>query len=211
MTETQDQLRARLKQGADELGVSLDASQTVLLIDFLALLERWNRRVNLTAIRDPADMVAGHLLDSLAILPHLQGARVADVGAGGGLPGIPLAIANQSLGVLLIDSVAKKTRFLTEAIGRLGLENAAVWRGRAEDYRPSAAFDTVTARAVAALPDLVRMAGHLVAPGGALLAMKGRRPDDEIAALPDAWTAEIVRLDVPGLDKERHLVRLTLG
>ena len=208
-TDVTAELRSPLVSGAERLGIELDQNQTGRLIEFVALLERWNRRFNLTAIREPEAMIAGHLLDSLSVLPHLRGPRVADVGSGAGLPGLPLAVAEPALEVLLIDSNGKKVRFMNEAVRHLGLENVAVRRGRVEDYRPTAPFDTVVIRAVAALPKLVRLAGHLVAPSGAMLAQKGRYPGQELDALPKDWRAEVIELDVPGIDKERHLVLLT--
>src|SRR5690606_19852668 len=157
--------------------------------------------------REPRQMVTLHLLDSLAIAPHTAGiARLADLGTGPGLPGIPLAIARPDLQVTLVESNGKKARFLREAVRQLGLGNARVAESRAEALDEPGAHDAITARALATLAQIVAVGGHLVAPGGRLLAMKGQRPDAELAALPPDWRLQAVhRLQVPGLDAERHL------
>jgi 16S rRNA (guanine527-N7)-methyltransferase len=177
------------------------------LLAYLDLLARWNRTYNLTAVRDPREMVTRHLLDSLAMQPCLAGiATLADLGTGPGLPGIPLAIATPALRVTLVESNGKKARFLREAVRTLGLANAEVAESRIEALDRPGAFDAITARALATLPQILEFGGHLLAPGGKLLAMKGARPDEEIAALPPGWRLETLhRLAVPGLDGERHL------
>ena len=197
---------AVLDAGLSALG--LDPALAGPLRAYLALLARWNRTYNLTAIRDPAEMVTLHLLDSLAMHAHVQGVqRLADLGTGAGLPGIPLAIARPGLEVTLVESNGKKARFLREAVRSLGLGNARVAESRAEAVDMPGAFDAITARAMATLADILAVGGHLLAPGGRLLAMKGARPDAEIAALPAGWRLEAVHpLAVPGLDAERHLV-----
>jgi len=207
MTETSvDPLRAPLETGLAELG--LDAALADPLLAYLALLQRWNATYNLTAIRDPQQMVVLHLLDSLAMAPHVAGlASLADLGTGPGLPGIPLAIAHPGLQVTLVESNGKKARFLREAVRQLRLGNARVAESRAEALDEPGAHAAITARALATLPDIVAVGGHLLAPGGRLLAMKGVRPDEEIAALPAGWRVEAVHpLRVPGLAAERHLV-----
>lgn len=175
---------------------------------YLALLERWNRTYNLTAIRDPGEMVTLHLLDSLSMAAHVRGvARLADLGTGAGLPGIPLAIALPALQVTLVESNGKKARFLREAVRSLGLDNARVSESRAEAVDMPGAFDAITARAMATVGDILAVGGHLLEPGGRLLAMKGARPDAEVAALPAGWRVEAIHpLAVPGLAAERHLV-----
>ena len=210
MTAVSDGLRNELDTGLAALG--LEAALASPLLAYLALLERWNRIYNLTAIRDPHEMIGKHLLDSLAMLPALEQCGVgdgalADLGTGAGLPGIPLAIARPGLQVTLVESNGKKARFLREALRTLHLGNARVAESRIEALEEPAAYDAITARALATLPLIVELGGHLLKPEGKLLAMKGARPDSEIAALPAGWTVESVHaLTVPGLNAERHLV-----
>ena len=177
------------------------------LLAYLDLLARWNRTYNLTAVRDPREMVSRHLLDSLAMEPFLDGIdSLADLGTGPGLPGIPLAIARPGLRVTLVEANGKKARFLREAVRTLGLANAEVAESRIESLDRPGTFDAITARALATLPQILAFGGHLLAPGGKLLAMKGARPDEEIAALPRGWRLETLhKLTVPGLEGERHL------
>lgn len=200
----------RLAAGLATLGVSLDAGEQERLLTYLALLVKWNKAYNLTAVRDPLEMVTKHLLDSLALLPHLPPAgRLLDVGSGAGLPGIPLAIAAPRSGVTLLDASGKKTRFLFQAKGELGLCNLSVIHSRVEQYRPERLFDTVTARAFASLAELYQGTARLLAPGGSLLAMKGEYPERELAALPPGVEVrEVIALTVPGLSAQRHLVRI---
>lgn len=188
--------------------LQLDAALAPPLLDYLALLQRWNRAYNLTAIRDPDEMVRKHLLDSLALHAHLDGiATLADLGTGAGLPGIPLALARPDLQVTLVESNGKKARFLREAVRTLGLRNAHVAESRIEAFAAPAPFDAITARALATLPQILVLGGHLLAPDGRLLAMKGSMPHDEIAALPSAWRVQrMLPLRVPGVDGERHLI-----
>ncbi|MEN1956158.1 16S rRNA (guanine(527)-N(7))-methyltransferase RsmG [Luteimonas changyuni] len=195
-----------LDTGLAELG--LDPALAAPLRRYLDLLARWNRTYNLTAIRDPREMVTLHLLDSLSMHAHVRDiASLADLGAGAGLPGIPLAIALPALQVTLVESNGKKARFLREAVRTLGLANAQVAESRAEAVDMPGAFDAITARAMASLADILAVGGHLLAPGGRLLAMKGARPEAELAALPAGWQVEAVHpLAVPGLAAERHLV-----
>jgi 16S rRNA (guanine527-N7)-methyltransferase len=199
-------LRAELGAGLAALG--LDTVLAVPLLDYLALLARWNRTYNLTAIRDPREMVARHLLDSLAMHPYVRGiGTLADLGSGAGLPGIPLAIAVPGLAVTLVESNGKKARFLREAVRTLRLRNARVAEVRAENFDEPGMFDAITARALATLAELLAAGAHLLGEGGRLLAMKAAHPHDEITALPPGWRVEAVHpLAVPGLDAERHLV-----
>ncbi len=206
----------RLAAGLAVLGVNATDSQQSQLLEYLSLLERWNASFNLTAVRDPLQMVDRHLLDSLSILEFVpaDGSRVVDVGTGGGLPGVPLAIMRPENHFDLLDSNGKKTRFLFQVKTALGLDNMAVRHERAEAWNPDAAFELVLSRAFASLPDMVRSCAHLCAPGGRLLAMKGQLPEQELAELetldrPVSVTA-IHKLDVPGLEEERHLVELRL-
>lgn len=204
-----DLLVRRLAEGLAALPLALDTRATHRLLDYLQLLAKWNTAFNLTAIRDPEEMVTRHLLDSLAILPWLQGPRVLDVGSGAGLPGIPLAIARPDLAFTLLDANAKKTRFITQAVGELGLKNVEVVQNRAENYRPSATFDTLVSRAFASIADMLAATRHLCAPHGRFLAMKGVYPEEELAAVPAEMATETVALRVPGLAAARHLVILT--
>ena len=203
-----DTLRTELDAGLRELG--LDPALATPLLAYLALLARWNQTYNLTAIRDPHQMLAKHLLDSLAMHAYLDGIEhLADLGTGPGLPGIPLAIARPNLQVTLVESNGKKARFLREAVRQLKLGNANVAETRIEAFHPPARFDAITARALASLPLIIELGGHLLAPQGRLLAMKGVRPEDEIAALPAGWQLLAVHpLRVPGLAAIRHLVEI---
>ena len=200
-------LRQRLDDGLATLG--LDHALAEPLLAYLALLLRWNRTYNLTAIRDPDEMVVRHLLDSLAMHPFVQPGALADLGTGPGLPGIPLAIVRPDLQVTLVESNGKKARFLREAVRQLRLGNARVLEARAEAVAEPGAYAQITARALDTLAGILEVGGHLLAPRGRLLAMKGVNPVEEIAALPAAWTALAVHpLAVPGLDAERHLVEV---
>jgi 16S rRNA (guanine527-N7)-methyltransferase len=200
---------ALLDAGAAAAGISLGDGQRRSLLALLAELQSWNRRFNLTAIREPRDMVVKHLLDSLSIEPWLHGARVADVGTGAGFPGLPLAVMNPGRRFTLIEATTKKARFVEHAAAAVGLDNVEIVNARAEHYRPDAPFDTVVCRAVGKLADFVSVAGHLCAAGGRLLAMKGRHPADELRSLPRGWrVAGVHPLAVPGLAAERHLVEL---
>ncbi len=200
---------ARLTAGLRGLGLALAPGQVAALGTLLDELADWNTRVNLTAIRDPAEAVDKHLLDSLAVLGQLRGLAVADVGSGAGFPGLPLAIADPDRRFTLVESTVKKAKFLLHAAARLELPNVEVVPLRAESYRPPRPFDSVIARALGTLSEFVRVAGHLAGPGGRLLAMKGKVPEAEIRELPAAWKAVAVHpVSVPGLDAERCLVEL---
>ncbi|HDS0922660.1 TPA: 16S rRNA (guanine(527)-N(7))-methyltransferase RsmG [Stenotrophomonas maltophilia] len=194
-----------LERGLAAMG--MDAALAPPLLTYLALLDRWNRTYNLTAIRDPMEMVTRHLLDSLAMQPYLEQGTLADLGTGPGLPGIPLAIARPQLQVTLVESNGKKARFMREAVRQLGLTNARVAESRAEALAEPGAYDNLTARAMDTLAGIIAVGGHLLRPGGRLLAMKGVHPHDEIAQLPAGWQVEqVLPLHVPGLTGERHLV-----
>ena|SRR5579859_2556851 len=201
--------RRLLAPGVKALGLKLPAGAEAALLAYVELLLRWNQAYNLTAVRDPAEMVSKHLLDSLTILSFVAGPDLADVGTGAGLPGIPLALARPDLKFTLIDSNGKKTRFVTQATAELQLSNVTVVQARTEDWQPAAPFDQVVSRAFASLGDFARLAGGLAAPGGRLLAMKGADPRDEMAALPAGFRVlKVHPLKVPGLDAERCLVEL---
>ena len=202
-------LQTQLAAGIAALGLALPEGAEAELLAYLALLDKWNRVYNLTAVRDTERMVSHHLLDSLAAVPFFGGEAVLDVGSGGGLPGIPLAIARPELQVTLIDSIAKKTAFLLQAKAELGLANLNVVTSRVEDFRPSTRFDIITSRAFSDLKEFVTLTRHLLKPGGHWLAMKGLMPHEEIASLPD-WVKVSAdhALLVPGLEANRHLIVL---
>ncbi|MFH1870888.1 MAG: 16S rRNA (guanine(527)-N(7))-methyltransferase RsmG [Pseudomonadota bacterium] len=206
-------LAAVLREGLAGLGLDLPAAVQARLLAYVALLKKWNATYNLTAIRDEGEMVTQHLLDSLSVLPALQelalvGRRWADIGSGAGLPGIPLAIVRPDLDMTLVETVTKKSAFQRQAKIELGLANLAVVNRRVEEL-PGGGFDAVISRAFAELADFVRLAGHLPAPDGRLYAMKGLLPEDEISRLPQAWAVvDCIRLSVPGLDAQRHLIIL---
>jgi len=175
----------QLRVGLQRLGIALDDGQIDRLTTYLGLLEKWNRAFNLTAVRDPEHMVERHLLDSLAVLPYVRGARVADIGSGGGLPGIPLAVALPETAFVLVDTNGKKTRFLTQVKLELGLDNVNVVQSRVEQFRPDQLFDTVISRAFATLSDFWRGSAHLLKPTGRMLAMKAREPVEEMRELTE--------------------------
>jgi 16S rRNA (guanine527-N7)-methyltransferase len=201
-----DPAQARLEQGALELGLALPGETLARALAYLDLLQKWNRSFNLTAVREREAMVTHHLLDSLAIAPYVAGPRVLDLGAGAGLPGIPLALVLPELQFVLLDSNRKKTRFLVQAVAELGLANVEVVAARAEDYRPGTAFDTITARALAEIPQMITWSAPLLRAGGRYLFMKGVFPREELASLPAGFRLEeVVRLRVPGLSAQRHL------
>ena len=196
-----------LSSGLAEMGLVLPESAQQQLLAFSDLLLKWNKTYNLTALRDPAQVVSHHLLDSLVVLPYVTEAALLDVGSGGGLPGIPLAIARPALSVRMVDTVQKKTTFLQQAAIQLGLKNVAVDHARVENLQGQ--YAQISSRAFAELKLFVDLTRHLLAPDGRWLAMKGVRPDDEIAALPaDVVVEQIISLHVPGLDAERHLIIL---
>ncbi|HJV86681.1 MAG TPA: 16S rRNA (guanine(527)-N(7))-methyltransferase RsmG [Noviherbaspirillum sp.] len=202
-----------LIEGVRALSLDLNDAQFAQLMDYLALLAKWNAVYNLTAVRDPAQMVTQHLLDSLAAVPAFAGAKnVLDVGAGGGLPGIALAIARPDMQVSMIDTVHKKTAFLTQVKAELGLANVTVHTMRVEQLRVPEKFDVITSRAFAELGDFVNWSGHLLKEGGRFIAMKGVLPKEEILRLPAGWkVTQVQALDVPGLNAERHLIFIEAG
>jgi 16S rRNA (guanine527-N7)-methyltransferase len=202
-------VESQLAAGIAALGLVLPDGAETKLLAYLALLEKWNRVYNLTAVRDTERMVSHHLLDSLAAVPYFQGRAVLDVGSGGGLPGIPLAIVRPELKVTLIDSIAKKTAFLLQVKAELGLANLNVVTSRVEDYRPEMRFDVITSRAFSDLKEFATLTRHLLTPAGCWLAMKGLMPHEEIASLPDWVKVSANRaLAVPGLQANRHLIVL---
>ncbi len=206
-----DQLFASITAGLDSLQRDLPDGAIAKLAQLLTELERWNRRVNLTAIRDLETMVSGHILDSLTVRPLLEGRRVIDVGTGAGFPGLPLAIAEPQIEFGLLDSNGKKISFVQHVIGELGLSNASAIRARAEDYAPAERFDTVIARALASIPKLLQLAGHLIREDGVLLALKGKHPAAELESIEEipGWKYVVTDVTVPGLETHaRHVVCL---
>jgi 16S rRNA (guanine527-N7)-methyltransferase len=204
-------IEQQLHQGITELGLEPPADAESKLLQYLQLLAKWNQAYNLTAVRDPHDMVTRHLLDSLAVLPYLRGPRVLDIGTGPGLPGIPLAITRPDCSFTLLDANAKKTRFVTQAVGELGLKNVDVVQSRVENYRPEQKFDTLVSRAFSSIADMLTNTRHLCAQHGQFLAMKGVYPEEELAAIPTEFVvSEVVDLKVPRLPAARHLVIITL-
>lgn len=200
---------AALARGLEELGLSMPNAAEEKLLAYRQLLEKWNRTYNLTAIRDPLEMVTHHLLDSLAALPHVGArgsVRLADVGSGSGAPGIPLAIARPDWFVALNDASEKKAAFLRQAAIELRLENVVVQEGRVEGWKPAELFTVVISRAFADLEKFVRACRHLLAEGGELVSMKGLYPSTELARAPAGWTHRVVALAVPMLNAERHLI-----
>jgi 16S rRNA (guanine527-N7)-methyltransferase len=206
---TRDEELQAVVAGAAEMGLALDPERGEALLRLVDNVEAANAQFNLTAIRDRAGMLRKHVLDSLSLQPYLIGTRLADVGTGAGFPGLPLAIVNPARRFSLIEATGKKARFVAHAAQHLGCRNVEVVHARAESYRPFQLFDTVMARALSSLEDFVAYAGHLCAPDGRLLAMKGKRPDEELAAVPKSFRVLAVhRLKLPGLPDERHLVEL---
>lgn len=198
----------KLADGLVDLGIELSDEQQSKLLDYLDLLLKWNKVYNLTAINDHQAGVVRHLLDSLAVAPHIDGERLLDVGSGGGLPGIPLAITYPEKEFTLLDSNSKKTRFLVQAKGELGLANLNVVHSRIEDFRPERPFDTILSRAFASLKDIITLTGHLLDEEGRVMAMKGQLDPVELNDMPPGYQIEkTIELNVPGLEQEqRHLL-----
>ena len=199
--------RKILVSGLQSLNLSQAEDKIEQLLGFIKLIEKWNKAYNLTAIRNREDMVRLHVLDSLAIVPFIEGKRVIDIGTGAGLPGIPLAIYFPEIEFTLLDSNAKKTRFVQQVILELKLKNVSVWHNRVEQYHPEKSFDTVITRAFAGLSDIVELTAHLLNKDGVLLAMKGQIPD--VSKLESAKT-ELIPVNVPGISAERCLVKVQL-
>ena len=227
MSDLVESLLPFLNKGLEDLGLGLPPHARRQLVQYVALISRWNRVYNLTAVRNPADMLSQHLLDSLAVLPALrrhlrsnertpnadaQEVRLIDVGSGAGLPGVVLAIAEPEWSVTCVDAVAKKASFIRQVSAELGLPNLQATHARVEDMLPPPAFDVVTSRAFASLSDFVSLTAHLLADDGVWMAMKGKVPEDELAALPpDIKVFHVEQLKVPGLDAQRCLVWMRKG
>lgn len=193
--------------GLESLDLPLDEDKIEQLMCFIKLLEKWNKAYNLTSIRNTEDMVRLHLLDSLAIIPFIEGKNVIDIGTGAGLPGIPLAIYLPSISFTLLDSNAKKTRFVQQVILELKLKNVSVCHNRVERYLPEVSFNTVITRAFASLSDIVKLTGHLLSKNGIILAMKGQPPDEQYINFAKTT---LIPINVPGIPAKRCLVKMQL-
>lgn len=210
MTAPSEELTSQIARGAERMGIRLSQEELMKLGEYLALFIKWNKAYNLSAIRDPKQMVPLHLLDSLVIHPYVSDfRRIIDVGTGPGLPGIVLAIMNPDKAFTLLDSNGKKTRFLFQAKTSLKLNNVTIINDRVEAFQPETGFDAVVSRAFASLEDMTGWCRHLLAPQGFFLAMKGQFPEEELSAIGDQYElAETSRLDVPDVDGERHLLAI---
>jgi len=205
----QADLDRRLANGAAEIGLSLGRGERDKLLQYLVLLEKWNQVYNLTAIRDREKMVSGHLLDCLAVIPYVTGARVLDAGSGAGFPGIPVAVARPGIQVTLVDSNHKKAAFLRQVVADLQLKNTTVVCERVETWQAAEKFDCIISRAFAEIAEFIALTDHLLAPGGVFAAMKGVHPFEEIERLPPAFRVKQVHaFAVPGLGAQRHLVMI---
>jgi 16S rRNA (guanine527-N7)-methyltransferase len=201
-----DRCREILLSGLDDLGLILSEDKVQQLLDFVLLMEKWNKAYNLTAIRNRAEMVQLHLLDSLTVLPYIKAKRVIDIGTGAGLPGIPLAICMTDVEFTLLDSNAKKTRFVQQAVLELKLKNVAVCHSRVQAYRPQQAFDVVLTRAFARIEEIIALIKHLLDKDGVLLAMKGQMPDEELESINAK--VSVIPVHLPGVDAKRCLVKI---
>ncbi len=202
------QFQEKIQQGSDALGLSLSDEQCEKLATYIGLLDKWNKVYNLTSVRDPEEMISRHLLDSLAILPYLTGDTLLDVGSGGGLPGIPIAIVKPEMAVTLLDSNSKKTRFLQQAKAELGLDNVTVVHARIEQA-DLPLFSIVTARAFSTIKDMIDLAGKHCDDAGYLLLMKGVFPQQELDHVTGEYEVQdVVSLTIPDCDGQRHIVRI---
>ena len=206
-----EQLQTQLREGLTALGVQLDERQQSSLLDYISLLIKWNKVYNLTSVRDPLKILHRHILDSLSVMPYMSGKRIIDIGAGAGLPGIPLAIAFPQKQFVLLDSNGKKTRFMQQVKTELILDNVNVIHSRVEDYQPDQPFDSVISRAFASLKKMATWSAHLVRENGVLLAMKGGYPEQEISELANSFEIKAVhKIDYTGLEADRYLLEIVL-
>lgn len=205
-----DKLTQEISEGCKQLGQPASEQQVAQFVTLLTELERWGARVNLTAIRNIPDMISGHLLDSLAVRPFLAGANIIDIGTGAGFPGLPLAIAEPTRAFTLLDSNGKKISFVQHIVTTLGLENVTPVKARSENHTSAEPFDTVIARALASIPKIIELGGHLLGEKGVLLALKGKYPAEELEQLPDQWYWESEEIRIPGMpEHSRHIIRLS--
>lgn len=202
-------LAAQLETYLAETGLTATAQQQKQLIDFVNMLNKWNKAYNLTSVRDPQAMLIRHIMDSLVVSPHLVGSRFIDVGTGPGLPGIPLAILNPDKQFVLLDSLGKRIRFQKQVQFELGIKNITSMESRVEAYQPEVGFDGVLSRAFASIQDMLSWCHHLPADNGVFYALKGQLNDDEMAKIPDGFTVtNVIELTVPHLDEQRHLLKI---
>ncbi|HDZ78574.1 MAG TPA: 16S rRNA (guanine(527)-N(7))-methyltransferase RsmG [Gammaproteobacteria bacterium] len=202
-----EDLKTMLAEGVDGIGLEVDDQGRSQILGYLSLLKRWNRVYNLTTVKSDTDFVTRHLLDSLSIVPYLHGRKIIDIGSGAGLPGIPVALACPDKEVTLLDSNAKRCRFLRQVQAQLKLHNVSIVQQRAEKYHPHEKFDSLLSRAFSSLSSFIACSGHLIADGGQLLAMKGQWPGEEPVEMVAGFRVEgVIKLNVPGLPEQRHLV-----
>lgn len=202
-------LQGHLQRALSETALNISESQQQQLIALTELIHKWNKAYNLTSVRDPQDMLIRHILDSVVVAPHIQGQHFIDVGTGPGLPGLPLAIVMPQQQFVLLDSLGKRIRFIKQAVFELGLENVTAVQARVEDYQPEKPFDGVLSRAFASIKDMLHWCQHLVDSQGTFLALKGQVPAQELDSLPQGFTVrDIIRLEIPGLQAERHLIKM---
>jgi 16S rRNA (guanine527-N7)-methyltransferase len=196
-----------LQSGVEELGLSIPSDKQASMLAYLRLVEKWNRVYNLTAVRGIRKLLIRHLLDSLTVLPHLCGRRILDIGTGAGLPGIPLALAAPELQLVLLDSNAKRIRFLRQVVAELALDNVTLVQDRVEEYRSGEKFDTLVSRAYTSLAAMIESSGHLLSDDGCIIAMKGLWPGDETTTIPEGFHIDrVIDTHVPELNEQRHLV-----
>lgn len=202
-------LLQQLQHALSQTTLNISVSQQQQLVALVELIHKWNKAYNLTSVRDPKDMLIRHILDSVVVAPYIQGQHFIDVGTGPGLPGLPLAIVMPHQQFVLLDSLGKRIRFIKQAVFELGLENVTAVQARVEDYQPQTSFDGVLSRAFASIKDMLHWCQHLVDSQGTFLALKGQVPAQELESLPQGFTVrDIIRLEVPGLQAERHLIKM---
>tara|TARA_B100001057_G_scaffold166575_1_gene167298 strand:+ start:13666 stop:14313 length:648 start_codon:yes stop_codon:yes gene_type:complete len=202
-------LRSKIKNISDDVPESISNENIDQFIVLLNELHKWNQKFNLTSIRNVDDMIAGHLMDSLSAYPYVRGDSVVDIGTGAGFPGLPLAIINQNVNYLLVDSNGKKIGFINHVINLLEIKNVKTKKIRIENFFPDQVFDTVIARALSSLPKLIKLSQHLLKEEGVLIAMKGKHPSDELRLIDDSWAKDVKKVSVERMsDKHRHIVLL---
>lgn len=208
-SQLQETLLSLLQHNLSQLDISVSEQQQKKLIDYVLMMDKWNKAYNLTSVRDPKDMVLKHLVDSIVIAPHITGQNYIDVGTGPGLPGIPLAILHPDKTFILLDSLGKRVRFMKQVAYELKITNIQAVQSRVEDYQTTLPIDGVLSRAFASLKDMLHWCQHLVDSSGTFLALKGQLPEEEIRQLPAGYSlVEVIKLEVPGLEGDRHLIKI---